>query len=62
MLGELSRQLSTVPARVLGYIATGSTKGEGYGSEYDYAYGYRRGHYYSRPSEHVEQTHVRGES
>ena len=62
MLGELARQLSSVPARVLGYIVTGSAKGEGYGYEYDYAYGYRRGNYYSRQSEHIEQSHVRGEA
>jgi Mrp family chromosome partitioning ATPase len=62
MLGELARQLSSVPARVLGYVATGAAKGEGYGYEYDYAYGYRRGRYDSRPSEHSELPYARGEA
>lgn len=39
-LGELARRLSTVPARVLGFVLAGGSRGEIYG--YGYGYGYAR--------------------
>jgi Mrp family chromosome partitioning ATPase/capsular polysaccharide biosynthesis protein len=38
MLGELGRQLATVPTPVLGFVVTGAGEDEGYG--YGYGYGY----------------------
>jgi Mrp family chromosome partitioning ATPase/capsular polysaccharide biosynthesis protein len=55
MLAELARQLSTVPTRVVGYIATGAAPGE----SYEYGYGYRHAHYSSHPAEHDVRAHVR---
>jgi succinoglycan biosynthesis transport protein ExoP len=62
MLSELARQLSTVPTRVVGYIATGDAPGESYGYEYGYGYGYRRGHYSSHQVEHEVRAHTRDEA
>jgi polysaccharide biosynthesis transport protein len=45
MLNELSRQLSTVPTRVLGFILTGAGTGE----DEDYGYGYGHGSYSREP-------------
>jgi non-specific protein-tyrosine kinase len=62
MLGELARQLSTVPTRVVGYIATGGAPGESYGYESGYGYGYRRGHYSSHQADHDVRAHARDEA
>jgi succinoglycan biosynthesis transport protein ExoP len=40
MLGELGRQLATVPTPVLGFVVTGAGEDEGYG--YGYGYGYAK--------------------
>jgi succinoglycan biosynthesis transport protein ExoP len=63
MLGELARQLSTVPTRVVGYIATGGAPGESYEYGYGYGYGYRRGaHYSSHQSDHDMRAHARDDA
>jgi Mrp family chromosome partitioning ATPase len=46
MLGELKRQLDTMPANKLGFILTGAEAEEAYGG-----YGYGYGHYYARQYE-----------
>ena len=40
MLGELGRQLSTVPTPVLGFVVTDAGEEEAYGYGYGYGYGY----------------------
>jgi len=51
MLNELSRQLSTIPTHVLGFIVTGAGKEEGYG----YGSGYGYGRYSAEPDTHREK-------
>ena len=51
MLNELSRQLSTIPTHVLGFIVTGAGKEEGYG----YGPGYGYGRYSAEPDTHREK-------
>jgi succinoglycan biosynthesis transport protein ExoP len=63
MLVELARQLSSVPTRVVGYIATGGAPGESYGYESGYGYGYGRvGHYSSHHTDHDVRAHARDEA
>ena len=54
MLGELARQLSTMPTPVLGFVATAAGEEQGYG----YGYGYGYGHY-ARP--YVQSGHAERE-
>ena len=59
MLNELSRQLSTVPTRVLGFIVTGAGEEEGYG----YGSGYGYGRYSAQPDAGSEKrTSARSEA
>ena len=46
ILGELKRQLDTMPAHKLGFVVTGAEAEEGYG--YSYSYGYRQRAYEHR--------------
>ena len=62
MLAELGRQLSTVPTRVVGYIATGAAPGENYEYGYGYGSGYRHTHYSSHPTDHDARAHVRDDA
>ena len=59
MLGELGRQLATVPTPVLGFVVTGSGEDEGYG--YDSGYGYGYGHY-AKPYEQSEKARAGSEA
>jgi Mrp family chromosome partitioning ATPase len=57
MLGELGRQLATVPTPVLGFVVTGAGEDEGYGYDYGYGYGYQ-----AKPYEQSEKARAGSEA